>query len=263
MSDYDFILDNLRFSFSSVSSFETCKLGFKLAYIDRKDREGSFYGDYGSFIHSIIEKYVKNELDISELLCYYTDHYQENVKTDPPIYPSTLGRDYYEDGFKFFKNFKFDTENYEFIFIEDSITYEYKDIKLIVKPDLVLKNKKTNKIILVDYKTSKLKGNSYDKKKIEGYKKQMLLYVYFIWQAKKIPIDSVSIWFVRNNEVVSFDIDNYETIKNTEWFENTISKIKQESDWTANNSKSNKYFCENLCGTRKSCPYYLEGNIGK
>ena len=37
-NEYDFILDSLNYSYSSVNSYETCALGFKMTYIDYKER---------------------------------------------------------------------------------------------------------------------------------------------------------------------------------------------------------------------------------
>jgi hypothetical protein len=165
-----------------------------------------------------------------------------------------MAQKYFDDGLKFFEEFEFDIENYDILMIEDNIKYNHKGIDLIVKPDAVLKNKNTGKISLIDFKTSKLKGNKYDDAKINEYKNQMYLYVYFIFQATGIVIDDIKIWFIRNNIFKDIPVDNFEMQNSVEWFENTVDKIKKEKDWVGNNTPKNQFFCTQLCSQRQSCP---------
>lgn len=254
MSDFSFILDNITFSFSGVSSFHTCPYGYKLTYIDGEDRIDNFYSDYGKFIHLILEKFFRDELEENELLSYYEDNYAENVKCSPPPYPASIGTNYYNDAHKFFETFEFDKSKYDVIIIEDAINSSHKNFNLVVKPDLVLRNIETGKCTLVDYKTSKYSTSKNDKKLIE-YKKQMNLYAQFLWKEKQIEISNVEIWFIRADVVHSFDIDLNQVMFTLEWFADGVSKIKKENNWKPNNTKENKYFCDNLCGVRNKCIY--------
>jgi len=255
MSEYDFILDNMRYSYSSVSGYDSCAYGFYLSYIESKSRIGNFFGEFGSFCHDILEKYFKDELDIFELVQYYEENYIEKVAIPPPPYPMGMADKYYNDGLEFFQNFEFDKNNYEIVSIEDKIEYKYRDIFLVIIPDLVLRKKLDSKYILVDYKTSKLKDgkSKFDKEKIEGYKKQLLLYAYFIWQSKNIEIDEIKIWFLRNKIEHTIIVNPFEVQEVVEWFENTIGDIKKETMWFANTDKKNKYFCSEICSMREIC----------
>jgi hypothetical protein len=127
----------------------------------------------------------------------------------------------------------------------------------VVKPDAILENKDTKKIVLLDFKTSKLKNNKYDNDKIDEYLNQMYLYVYFFEIVKNIKVDYICIWFIRNNIFKVLEIDRKEMQNRIKWFEDTIKNIKNEQDWTANNTKENKYFCDNLCGVRNWCGHKI------
>ena len=257
-NEYNFILDGIIFSFSSVGSYKTCPYAFKLSYIDHKERKNNFYGEYGSFLHEILQKYFTGELEIWDLSLYYQNNYDTMVKTSPPPYPKNMAQTYYDDGLNFFDNFEFDKNKYEIILIEDSVYTQYNGIKFIAKPDLVLKEKETGKYILFDYKTSKLKGNKFDAKKLDDYKIQFYFYAWSLYAERNIKIDEITIWFVRDGKMVNVPIDLFEVANVVVGFEEVIKKIKDDTEWKANTDRSNDYFCSFLCGVSPFCSYQLE-----
>ncbi|MGN1156970.1 MAG: PD-(D/E)XK nuclease family protein, partial [Agathobacter sp.] len=56
------IIDDMVWSYSRITSYETCPYRFFLTYILKLEKKRLFFSDYGSFIHSIIEKYLNGEL---------------------------------------------------------------------------------------------------------------------------------------------------------------------------------------------------------
>jgi hypothetical protein len=254
--DMDEVLEKMKFSYSSVNGFSTCPYGFYLTYIQRKPRKGNFFSDFGSFVHLIMEKYFGGDLRKDQLVEYYKCHYDLNVTNPPPPFPAGMGDTYFKDGLEFFETFEFPMDKYEVVSIEDSVITREKDYNLIVKPDLVLKNKETGQYVLVDYKTSKLKDNKKkDEEKIAEYKRQFLLYLYYIWIVRGIEITKIVVWFVRNKRAVVIPIDHNEVMETLEWFSNGIENIRKEEKWLPNNSKSNSYFCKYLCSVSEDCAY--------
>jgi hypothetical protein len=261
MPTENFMLDSLAWSFSSASSFLTCKYGFYLTYIQREKRIGNFFSDFGLLIHKILEMYFKDELDIWDLEDYYVAHYLEFIKEPVPRYPVGMGETYYQSGLNFFQNFEFDKDKYDIIFIEDKIVSQYNGLDLIVKPDLVLKENETGQMILMDYKTAKLKKGKLREKQLEDYKKQLYIYAYFIWLERKIEIQKIVVWFIRGNELVEIPINHLRIMDTLEWFEDTIKQTKLEEVWIPNRDKNNQYFCSNLCAVRESCKYQTGAEI--
>jgi len=253
---YKMVIDNLTFSYSSVTSFITCPYMFKLTYIDSKTRSNNWYAEFGSFMHLILEKFFKNELDIMELSEFYKDNYTKNVLANPPLYPAGISERYYNDGLKFFDEFDFDKSIYDILFIEDKVDAVLNGSKLVIKPDIILREKSSGNTILMDYKTSNpYKNNKIDSKKIEDYKKQMYLYAYFINHTTQFKIDKIKLWFVRINEFVEFDYVEEEAGDVVNWFYNGIMNIQLEEDFPHADTVKNKFFCQNLCSVSEFCEF--------
>lgn len=257
-SEYSFILDNITYSYSSVNNYETCPYSFKLSYIDYKEKMENAFGQFGSLIHKCIEEYLKKNVSVWDLTSYYENSYSSFVTTDFPSYPKNMAESYYQSGLNFFNDFNFDINNYDIMMIEDFVNYKLTNSTIIVKPDAILKEKNSGKIILLDFKTAKLKTNSKDSKQIVDYLKQMYIYCYYLYLGRDINIDEIHLYFIRDNIVKIFPVDKNEMMMSIEWFEKTIEKIKETNDWIANNSKSNKYFCDNICSMRLVCEERLK-----
>lgn len=253
VTEFDYILEAMKYSYSSANTYDNCKHCFKLTYIDYEDRTNNFFANFGTMIHLCLEKYFKNELDLFDLPSFYRENYSKYITESCPPYPAGMADMYFQDGLNFLENFDFNKDEYEILFIEEALESEYEGTKVTAKPDLVLKEKATGKHYLIDYKTSKLKLNKYDDKKIAGYLHQMNMYAYYLWMVKGIKIDKIKLWFIRNNIVKEFDCDPMKIQETMEWFGDTIKKIKSEENWDYNNKE--KYFCQQICSMRLKCPH--------
>jgi hypothetical protein len=264
VSSYDFIIDNIRFSFSALTTYESCHYSYKLTYIDKCDREDNFYGQYGNLVHDTLFQYFDNKLDVFELSGYFQDNYPEVVKALPPAYPAGMEEMYKEAGLTFFDNFSFNKQDYDILMNEEKVEFDFDDgIQFIAKPDLVLFEKQIGEFSLVDYKTSapfktdKRNGNEIvDKRKLEGYYKQMYIYTYALRNYKFIPIDKITLWFTRPDRQVSIKWNEDDEEKAIRWLEGEVHKIKKDEKFIFNNT--NAYFCNNLCSVRASCEFRPE-----
>lgn len=250
-------LENMKFSYSSVSSFVTCPYGFYLTYIQYEERSKNFYSDFGLLMHEVLEKYFKGELEIMELSQYYEEQYPLIVTSPPPPYPAGIADRYYADGLEFFDTFDLDRNDYEIISIEDTIYTEHNDIKLVIKPDLVVKEKSTGDIILIDYKTSNpfSKDGKPDKKKMADYHKQMYLYSYFINHNRDYKINKIRLWFVRINKFDEFNYNEEDAGDVVNWFYNGILNIKLADEFPHCDTEKNKFFCQMLCSVSQFCEF--------
>lgn len=257
MSEYDFIVDNIRYSYSSVTTYETCRYGFKLTYIDSVPRIDNYYSDYGKLTHDCLEKYFTYELDAFELSDYYREQYPKVVKGDLPMGDPEK---YRLDGQNFFDNFSMDRDLYDVLLTEGKVDFSIDDIMITAKPDLVLREKATGITSMYDFKTAvpfrtdKYTGKeTKDTKKINGYYKQMFLYTYALRMHNKMPIDKITLLFTRLNREVTIDWNTIEEMKTIFWLTDTIKQIKEDNQFQYNNS--NPFFCNNLCSVRNFCEY--------
>lgn len=258
MGDFEFIIESLRFSYSSTSNFGTCKYGFKLTYIEGKERENNFFAEYGLVVHECMEKFFSGEVESYMLSELYKSVYDRIVKTEPPPFPRGMEENYYNSGLEFFDNFDFPLDNYDVLAVETKLNLEIAGVPFVAKPDLVLREKGTNKTVLFDFKTSmpfrKLKtGLSPDRKKIEEYYKQMYLYTYALRNVMFEPIDEITLWFPRANQMVTIPWSLQDENAAIAHISGIVEQIKQEKDFPA--SPENTYFCANLCSVRKFCIY--------
>jgi len=114
---------------------------------------------------------------------------------------------------------------------------------------------------LIDFKTAKLKKTKKDQKEqIDKYMNQFNLYAYFFEVEKKIHIDKIIIWFIRDGvEVVkNVKLDNIQDTLN--WFETSVNNAINEEEWPA---ISNGYFCQEICSNRFICPMNTEIDNGQ
>lgn len=254
-TEYDFIIDNITFSYSSITTFENCKYGFKLAYIDKKERVNNFFGEYGTLVHNTLELYFDGTLENYELSGYFKDMYYETMVSPPPPYPAGMEENYIEQAEKFFDEFYFPVGEYDIVSVEDTLWFDIDGTNFTGRPDLILKEKETNERILTDFKTSKINPTlkSWDKKKIEGYHKQMLLYIYGFRKAKDIKIDKIMLWFTRPDRKIFIPWTQKEEDHTLDWIRGLLKDIRSEKEFEANTSSD--YFCNYLCGVREHCEY--------
>lgn len=261
MSDYEFIIDNIRFSYSSTSTFDNCAYSFKLSYIDLMPRKNNFFAEYGTLVHECMEKFFRGELEMFELSDFYWNNFDNYVVTYPPPIPFGMRDKYKQQGKDFFDFFFFDKSLYEILVIEGKFKFQLDGINFVAKPDLVVRNKETNKNVLIDYKTSypfKLDKKTGELKKdfdkINSYYKQMYTYTYSLRQEMGINIDKIALWFPRADKTVSIDWNKDEEDEAVKWIVNNVKKIRKEEVFPYNNK--NEYFCKNLCSVRDFCEYW-------
>lgn len=266
MSEYKEQIDKMRWSYSRLSNFDTCKYAFYLNYIINDDSqylsEGNFYAEVGTFMHEILAMYFAGEISRTEAVKYFRKNFDSNVlyevnrSTKEKSYNACL--DYLENG-----NLSW-IDNYEILGVEQEIEFEINGYKFICFIDLLLKDKQDEELVLIDHKSAgyPFKQNGGVKKNSEisfnHYKKQMYIYCYAIKKVYgKFPKEITWNHFKENGKfaTIPFKMDEYEdTLR---WLEDTIHTIEDEEDF---DPTLNYFFCNNLCNFRSSCEYSIAEN---
>jgi len=250
------ILKNMTWSYSSVNTFETCPYSFKLTYLDREKRAENIFSQVGNSVHSTFEEYFKGEVEIFEMDNRFLENYQKYVKLSPPR--MLLKYNYEEKNIdlisKYFRNMDLSREDFEVLCIEDKIEYAQDGIKIVVKPDLIVRRLSDGKVTLYDYKTSSYKKDSHS-----GYAYQCSLYACLYEKVKGVHIDEMNIIYVKEQTKRRGEQPKFGRIIPMVYDEKVLGKfyygvsgILAEREW---NPKLEQFFCNEICSMRKICGY--------
>lgn len=247
MSEYAKQINDMVWSYSRVSSFDQCKYEFYLNYIINDDdiylSENNYYAEVGGFVHLILEKIFKNELTLDEAAQFYADHFDEYVIHT--VQQSTMDKTY-ELCADYFAEVDFEWLNdYEILGVEleaNSVINGYKFIGYI---DLLLRDKRDGKIVIIDNKSSDYPFNKNGtvkarcKESLMKYKRQMYLYAHYVKQEYgEFPKEITWNHFKHGGQLatIPFSQDEYEQA--IKWFEDTIHQIENEELYEADPSFS-------------------------
>lgn len=284
MGNNDFILDGIRWSYSSVNSYRQCPQAFRYGYLDALPRVDNAFSDWGSFMHSILEKYFSGELEFFELSQLYVDRYQDNVKCAfPPNNYCDLGERYYKAGKDYLDSFDGLFEDYTVIGVELAVKMDIEERPFVGIIDLLLE--KDDEYIVVDHKS---KSRFKSKRERMEYARQLYLYSLYVKEKYgKFPSKLVFHMVRAGGELIEIPFDQDELDAAVKWFTDTIDAIYQDVEFMSTPNKirrdlktlrdeqmagnvkfddylrkkkkleselrKNSFFCWNLCGSREVC----------
>lgn len=222
MGSNDFILDGMRWSFSSVNTYDTCPQAFKLGYLDALPRQDNAFSDWGTFMHSIMERYFKGELEFYELSQVYVDGYQQNVKCKfPPNRFCDLGQRYYDAGKAYLDSFDGLFEGYNVVGVEQRVNLDIDGSPFVGVIDLILE--KDGEICVADHKSKSAFKNA---KEQAEYARQLYLYAVYVHETYGKWPNKLVFHMVRDNgKLVEIPFNEADCIAARRWFTDTINKI--------------------------------------
>lgn len=284
MGQNDFILDGMRWSFSSVNTYETCPQAFRLSYLDALPRVDNAFSDWGTFMHSLMERYFKGELEFFELSKVYVDDYGKNVICEfPPNKFCDLSERYYAAGKDYLDNFDGLFEDCEILGVEQKVRLSINGRPFVGVIDLLVKA--PDGIWVCDHKS---KSAFKSKREQAEYARQLYLYAiyvkekYGVWPTKLVfhmvraGGELVEIPFVEKDMEAArqWFLDTIDKIYADEEFLSTPNRIRKEIDELAASYKrrdikfeeyrkqkkklnaalnNTGWFCSELCGSRQEC----------
>jgi hypothetical protein len=252
-------LNDMVWSFSRLNSVGKCAYAWYLHYIAGYPEQENGFAQFGTILHTTLEKYLKGELDLFSVSEYYQEHYPEIVTCDFPANKyADLGQKAYEAGLEYFNNINFDFDRYEILGVEKELKFKIGKYMFQGFADAVYKDRETGEIILRDHKTSSfkyLKNGGISKtnaEHFEEFKKQEYLYcIPLIEEYGKV--DKLSWNMIRDQRIIEIPFNEKEFEEAQKWAIEQIKTIEREVLWLPDTSSS--YFCQVLCGQRANCPY--------
>lgn len=236
-----------RFSFSKLSSFHTCKYGYKLTYIDHQKGCGNCFSSYGLEVHSIMERYAKGKLDLWNLADTYEWEFDTAI---PEPFPSTkfckdMRKLYYDQGLEYLKNFAGYTDK-KILEVEAQFDYDIDDWVFNGIIDLVFEDE-NGRLVIQDYKS---KSAFKSKKEQAEYARQLYLYSLHIREKYGKYPDLLRFMMFRKNTTVDipFDLENLREAVN--WAKDTVKQIRDCRDYSPT---CDEFYSQNLCNHREYC----------
>jgi len=285
MGQNDFILDGMRWSFSSVNTYNTCPQAFRLGYLDALPKVNNAFSDWGTFMHSLMESYFRGKLEFFELSQAYVDGYDDNVVCDFPYNKfCDLGERYYTAGKNYLDQFDGLFEEYEVLGVEQRVKLDIDGRPFVGVIDLLVETPEG--IWVADHKSK----NAFKSKREQAeYARQLYLYAIYVkekygkWPTKLVfhmlrsGGELVEIPFVEADAMAArqWFLDTIDAIYADIGFESTPNRIRKELKELRNRLdgknikfddykkqkkkleaalKGTSFFCENLCGSREVCP---------
>lgn len=249
--------DDFTFSFTSLSLFEQCPAAFKLRYIDGMKDEGNFFSDYGSHMHRLLQRYEEGKIPFYLLAEAYDSEYTDAVTHFPPPYPKGMAEKYYQAGLDYFNSFSGFGDDEEILSVEDPFHIEVEGNRLTGLADLVLKNKKTGGITVIDHKT---KSATSMKKEHETFRYQLYIYAMFVHEKWGVWPEKLVFNGVRDTYWIEEPFDESMVEKTRQWILSVIERIRSEEEFPC---RFDRYYCFHLCGVSFQCPKYREERFGE
>lgn len=259
MDELEFLIDTMQWSFSRLNSYYNCPYEWRLHYLECNKSENGFFGEFGSLVHTILEKYAKGELSLFELNQYYEEHFCEEIPHDaPPNKYVDIRQSYFDKGQEYLNNIDLDLSTYEVLGVELKVNFEIEGKDFVGYIDLLLRDKSTEEIVIVDHKSASIKilknGNisKSDQQHFLEFKRQ--LYLYSIPIIKEYGGVSKLKWnMFKDQKWIEIPWKQEEYDEAVQWAKDTLKLIENEKEWLPN---PDYYYCHYLCGQRNcACEY--------
>ncbi len=245
-------LDSMIWSYSRLQCFENCPQAFYLKYIEQieNNKSNSFFSDYGTFIHKILEQYYSYDLSLFELADKYKDEYNYNIRSMPPYNNQKIADKYLEAGLSYFETFDDPFNQYKIIGVEEHFTFEIDGYKFQGFIDLIAQ-KQNGDIIVIDHKTQSAPKIKKEKEKLF---RQLYIYSRYVYEKYEKYPTKLLINLVREGKILEeeFNIDTYNS--SLFWLTDTIKQI-YNTDGFAHKEKmcNSSYYCQWLCDGYEFC----------
>ena len=193
--------------------WDKCPYTWKANYVDKAETfKGNIYTLFGSALHETIQAYLvcfyertikeADALPLEEILMYrMKESYKQSKEQHGDEFEVSKEEmaEFYQDGVNIIEEFLkrkssyFSKKNTELVGIEMNLNYELpKDMRFVGYMDVVLHDKRTGRMRIIDIKTATMGWNKYmkaDKNKTN----QLLLYKHFMAKQLEISEDKIDV----------------------------------------------------------------------
>lgn len=252
--DYSFLTSQMRYSYSRIKTFDTCKYLFLLNYIlNEKPKRENFFQQTGNVVHEILQQYLNGEIEKHQLAAGFSSKYLKEVTEKP------MNRSLYNSTFtlliEYLKNPDFGFAK-KILGVEKEVDFKIDGYSFIGYIDLLCETDKG--LAIVDHKSKELKprrtGKKHQKqnKILDDYLIQ--LYLYSIPVKEQFGEYPKSLIFncFKSGQIITEPFNYNDFVKAKQWARQKIEEINTEKEWKPT---IDYFYCNYLCDMRDICEY--------
>lgn len=255
---YAKIINEMTFSFSRLHMYETCGYAWYLKYIEGRAGESNFYAANGKAMHETLEKLLSGNTPIEDCPALYAEKFDFICETERQ---SIMDKTFEKCMDYLCEIDPIDEEKYEIIGVEMKLKFKVGKYNFVGYADLVVRNKETDEVILVDHKQAghfMKKDGTPLKNQLENflaYKKQMYLYCKGLKDQHGIQVDKMAWNHFKEMQHTVIPFKQEELYETIQWALKLIAKIKRDKKFE---HKDSYMMCKCLCDYRNDCEYQEE-----
>ena len=242
-------------SFSQLTSAQECPYGYYLLRIEGVQPISNAFAQAGVLAHELLASWAKGEIPLKELPLLWITKFPVTVTAQLP--PYLEGKGYraklFESILRYFEHFD-GFPDQEVIGVEKTFVSSLAGIPFIGVIDLILRNKESGEITLVDHKSCSLA--SFRKSKEQMYR-QLLLYSKYCADEYGVFPSRLRFNLFKENTYDERPFDPEDFMAARMWAEKQVSEMKDKdiTDWFE--TRPEYFRCVNLCGCRDRCCFGL------
>lgn len=257
---YNELIRDMTWSYSRLTSFDDCPYGWFLRYIRMSPKgEQKFFSSFGSFIHELLEQYLKGEKSREQIVTDYLVGFSERAAGEIPDEAMRLR--YFENGLQYLK--ELEPFPFEIVAAEQKVRFKLGDSKFVGVIDVL--GKDGDGMLILDHKSRRLKPRSRRKeptetdRELDSYLRQLYLYSCWLEQSGQELPKKLMFNCFRDRRLITEKFDPAVFERTKQWAQETAERIAAEEAFPPHPD----YFrCTYLCDARDECEYY-ETNFGK
>ena len=205
-----------RISYSQFAKWDKCPYTWKLDYVDKQTTfYGNIYTLFGSALHETIQAYLvayynktikyADSLPLKDILQYrMEENYKKSKEQHGDDFDVSLEemKEFFQDGVNIIEEFLkrkssyFPKKNTELVGIELDLNQKLdNNLTFIGYMDVVIHNKVTGRVKIIDIKTATMGWNKYQKAD-KNKTNQLLLYKKYFSDQTEIPMDKIDVEYL-------------------------------------------------------------------
>lgn len=257
--NYAPVIQDMTWSYSRIKSFCDCRYRWYLRYIRKLKAKDMFFANYGSFMHKLIEMYLKGEGTSRQLSNMYLQKFREKVVGSAPN--NKVFENYFKSGLQYLRELQ--PFPYNILAVEKKVDFDLDGIPFVGYIDLLAE--RDGNLYIIDNKSKMLKPRSKNRnptkndEELDSYLKQLYLYSIAIEQEYQEFPKALCFNCFRTPIFIQERFEKRAYANSKVWFSDKVIQITNETDFKPN---IEFFKCKYLCEMNEHCEYYRLSNGG-